>query len=132
MTETTTAPAEQTALDLPDAMTRRVTVVRATREKLITDAHDHLDRRHEHFKTFHGVKEHTPLTDAALDAYAGLVHAGTSAYLIAAMLRVVEAKDPALALELAEMADYVDDAGIEAIEDANDDLDQRVREGAAR
>lgn len=135
----TTAQTEQTSLELPDAMTQRVTVLRATRENLIAESKANLELRHQHFKTLHGdrrpgdpVPERTPLTDAAFDACTGLVGAGTYAYLIAAMLREVDEKDPALALELAEMVDQVGENGIEWIEDANGDLDGDEETAATR
>jgi hypothetical protein len=134
MTTATAPPAPvQQSIDLPEAMLQRVAVVRATRTALVADWADLMERRHAHFKTLHGdrkpgdpVPERTPLTDAAFDAYEGLVVAGSYAYLIAAMLREVDEADPVLAQRLAQMADVVREDGGECLEGANDDLDDEA------
>lgn len=130
MTATSTIPVQQ-SIDLPEAMLQRVAVVRATRTALVAEWTDAMERRHAHFETLRGdrkpgdpVLERTPLTDAALDAYEGLVGAGTYAYLIAAMLLEVDEVNPALAQQLAEMVDEVHESGDECLEGANDDLDE--------
>lgn len=137
MTSTQSTPIQQ-AIDLPDAMLKRVAVVRATRESLVAESRDLLERRHPHFKTMHGdhkpgepLPERTPLTDAAFDAYMGLVSGGQYAYLIAAMLREVDEADPALAQQLAEMVDQAREDD-EWLEGANDDLDDDAGSGVAR
>lgn len=126
---TTTEIPVQQSLDLPEAMLTRVAVVRVTRQSLVAESRELLERRHAHFKTMHGdrkpgdpIPERTPLTDAAFDAYAGSVTAGTYAYLIAAMLREVDETNPTLAQQLAEMVDQAREDD-EWIEGANDDLD---------
>lgn len=124
-----TSPTVQQSLDLPDAMLQRVAVVRVTRQSLVAESRDLLERRHTHFKTMHGdhkpgepLPERTPLTDAAFDAYMGLVSGGQYAYLIAAMLREVDEVNPELAQQLAEMVDQAREDD-EWLEGANDDLD---------
>lgn len=131
---TTALPAPiQQSLDLPEPMLQRVAVVRDTRAALVAEWADLMERRHTHFKTLHGdrgpgdpVPERTPLTDAAFDAYEGLVVAGSYAYLIAAMLREVDEADAALAQRLAELADTVREDGGECLEGANGDLDDEA------
>lgn len=125
---TDTAIPVQQSLDLPEAMLTRVAVVRVTRQSLVAESRELLERRHAHYKTLWGdrqpgdpIPERTPLADAAFDAYAGSVTAGTYAYLIAAMLREVNEANPALAQQLAEMVDQAREDG-EWIEGANDDL----------
>lgn len=130
MTATTQAAPVQQALELPEPMLKHVAVVRVTRTALVAEWADLMGRRHAHFQTLHGgrkpgdpVPERTPLTDAAFDAYEGLVCAGSYAYLIALMLRRVDESDPALAQKLAELVDFVRQDGLEWIEGANGDLE---------
>jgi hypothetical protein len=120
----------QQEIDLPGAMLTRVPVVRVTREALLAESEDFLGRTHAHFETFHGQEKRTPLVEAALDAYEGLVTSGVCAYVIAAMLRQVDEADPALAQKLAGMVDLARESGLDWLQEANDDL--RPRDGEAQ
>ena len=120
----------QQGIDLPAAMLTRVVVVGATRRRLLDESAAYLARADAHLKTVHGERPRTAHTDAAFDAFDGLTSAGTCMFLIAAMLRRVEAADPALAQRLAELVEVGCDVGLEALDGANDDLPQP--DGAAR
>ena len=72
------------------------------------------------------------LTDAEADFAEAQDAASTYAYLLAALLRIVEDRHgPEEALEMACIVDTVREAGTEVLEDANDDLDEQVRGAVA-
>lgn len=61
--------------------------------------------------------------DADLDAYDALVTASALAWTLAAVLRLVNERHPAIAYIAAGIAETGMNAGIDWLDDANDDLD---------
>ena len=120
----------QQRIELPSAMLTRVAVVGVTRRRLLDGSAAYLARADAHLKTVHGERQRTAHTDAAFDAFDGLATSGMCMFLIAAMLRRVEAVDPDLAQRLAEMVDVGCDVGLEALVGANDDVS--LPDGEAR
>lgn len=99
--------------------------VTTVRKALIAESYEHRKLRHIYFDVLKGEK---PLPDVApVHAYEALADVGCWEYAVAGMLRRVEAVNPELAAELADFAAWVLADGNEAIEDANDDLDEQVR-----
>lgn len=112
------------------------TTVEGARKDLIDESYEY----HHAVSTLAAeLRQATNLTDPAdakrdvIDLYRDLIAvnatAAAYAYLLAAVLRIVEEKHGAdEGLRLARLFDMVREAGSKVLEDANDDLDQRVSE----
>lgn len=69
---------------------------------------------------------------AAAWAYEGLVSAGVFAHASAYILRLLEQDAPEMARKVAQVVECVMDVGMEALEDANDDLDEQARQAVTQ
>lgn len=109
--------------------------ITAVRTKLYHQGTDYLNRRRHYFKVMNQeagldkTGEKVELGEPGVVAswmYEALVSAGTFQWTLSAVLRLLEQESPGLAAKAAEIVEYVQDAGIEAIEGANDDLPDLV------
>lgn len=112
------------------APTTNAVTVTTVRKALIAESYEHLAAMKQ--ITAKRRRGET-LTAPERDLFDALSKVNTYSYLLAAVLRRVEAaQGVAAASEMAQWFDTVMDVGTEALEDANDDLDEQVAAGGAR
>lgn len=106
-----------------DQSTRVDPTIVAVRKSLIDESYALFDRRKAFYKTI----ETPAVGTTEFDTYEAMATAGAYAYLLAAILRVASSQmGEGAARDLATLVDAVMEDGTEAIQDANDDLDERA------
>lgn len=115
--------------------------ITALRTLLYHDGAEHLRQSRHYYKLMAqeaGLKvsgeraELGETADVAAAMYAALASSVTFQWTVSAILRLLERESPEIAQKVAGIVELVQDVGIEAIEDANNDLPEPVAAEVAR
>jgi hypothetical protein len=101
--------------------------ITAIRSQLVERAAEYSRQRRLFYKAMRKEVHIEDIEAGASWAWEGLATAAVYMHAVAFLLRVTEQDDPVVAQKLARIVEYVMDAGMEALEDANDDLDKQAR-----
>lgn len=100
--------------------------VTEVRTALIREAADYGERRRAHHKAMRAIqyaaRQNNPHFDAMSDAYEGFATSGGYAQTLAAALRILAARDPKTADELAALIHEVMENGDDCLDGPNDDI----------